>query len=328
MIDLSIGEPKKKFKYLKTKFIKKNIKDLNKYPITSGNELFLKSINKWILKRNKITNKDFKKYIIPSTGNKEAIFSIAFLLSYLKKKRNIVILPDPYYKNYLSSEFFLGKKSYFLNSNTKSSFMADFKRIKKCVLKRTLLIYICSPNNPSGYILDKSDWELIYIKSKKYNFHIVSDECYSEIYFKKPLSSIKFFFEKNFYNFFAINSLSKTSSVPGLRSGFIFSSPENIKHIRELNIFSGNSLSDFNQNISSKLWVDFKRTKKIRNRYRRIISKCYKIISSSINLSKPQGGFYLWFNIKETGLSSYEFCKVLKKNIKLVCIHQISLVRN
>jgi len=140
--------------------------------------------------------------------------------------------------------------------------MADFKRIKKCVLKRTLLIYICSPNNPSGYILDKSDWELIYIKSKKYNFHIVSDECYSEIYFKKPLSSIKFFFEKNFYNFFAINSLSKTSSVPGLRSGFIFSSPENIKHIRELNIFSGNSLSDFNQNISSKLWVDFKRTKK------------------------------------------------------------------
>jgi len=113
MIDLSIGEPKKKFKYLKTKFIKKNIKDLNKYPITSGNELFLKSINKWILKRNKITNKDFKKYIIPSTGNKEAIFSIAFLLSYLKKKRNIVILPDPYYKNYLSSEFFFRKKKLF-----------------------------------------------------------------------------------------------------------------------------------------------------------------------------------------------------------------------
>jgi len=105
----------------------------------------LKSINKWILKRNKITNKDFKKYIIPSTGNKEAIFSIAFLLSYLKKKRNIVILPDPYYKNYLSSEFFLGKKSYFLNSNTKSSFMADFKRIKKmCFKKDTFNLYLFS----------------------------------------------------------------------------------------------------------------------------------------------------------------------------------------
>ncbi|MGX7577048.1 aminotransferase class I/II-fold pyridoxal phosphate-dependent enzyme [Candidatus Vidania fulgoroideorum] len=325
MIDLSIGELKKEFKYLNSFFLKKNIKSSFKYPSALGSKKFEKSIKKWISIRNKLDIKSKKIKIIPSLGNREGIFSILFYLFKNNKKKNIVISPDPLYKNYDSAKFFKGK-TFFLNSKNRKTFMNDFNKINKDTFKKTIAILVCSPSNPSGYILKKSDLIKIYKKALKYKFYIISDECYSEFYIKnKPVSYVSLINNKNIDKIFVINSLSKCSGVPGLRSGFIISNKKNISNLEKIKIYNGSILNIFNQEISIKLWNDFKRINKIRHSYIKKIDSCYKIISKSIKFKKPEGGIYFWFNIKETGLDSKEFCKIILKNgVRLISSFEIS----
>ncbi|WDR79341.1 pyridoxal phosphate-dependent aminotransferase [Candidatus Vidania fulgoroideae] len=318
---LGLGEPKKKFVYFKKKKILKKMQDLNQYPLICGKKKFKKVILKWINKRNNIfCKKSFTKNIIPSLGNKEAIYTILNLI-YKKKRKTSVISPDPYYPSYIIPKLFFNKKIIFIYSKNRKSFMKNFRKIKK--FKKILVMFICSPNNPLGYCLSKKNWIEIVKKSIKENFFIISDECYSEIYLnKKPISCIKIiekYFNSYYNNVFIINSLSKTSSVPGLRSGFIFSSKKNIKKLNYIRSYNGANLSNFNQYLSSKLWLDFERTKKIRNRYRKIFFYSKKILNKKkINYTVPDGGFCIWLDIKKTNLDSNKFCKKIKKKYNIV----------
>ncbi|MGX7589193.1 aminotransferase class I/II-fold pyridoxal phosphate-dependent enzyme [Candidatus Vidania fulgoroideorum] len=321
-INLGLGEPKQKFVYLKNNIKKsflKNIRKLNEYPIIEGKRGFRESISKWINKRNNL-KKNFTKNIAPSIGNKEAIYTITNLVTNIYKK-NTVISPDPYYPSYIIAKLFFRKKIMFINSKDKNSFMSNFRKIKN--FKNILMILICSPNNPLGYCLNRKDWiEIINVSINK-KFIILSDECYSEIYtYKKPISCIKIIeerFDGNYNNIYVINSLSKTSSVPGLRSGFILSSKNNIKKINSLRKYNGSNLSNLNQYLSSKLWLDFNRTKKIRKSYKKIFKSAKKIFDTNkIKFNIPEGGFCIWLDIKKTGYTSEKFCKIIKKKYNII----------
>ncbi|AXN02501.1 N-succinyl-L,L-diaminopimelate aminotransferase alternative [Candidatus Vidania fulgoroideae] len=327
---LGLGEPKQKFIYFKKKKILKKMQGLNQYPLINGKRTFKKSISKWINKRNNLSSKkNFTKNIIPSLGNKEGIYTI--INSIAKKKKNSIISPDPYYPSYIIPKLFFNKKIIFVFSKDRKSFIKNFRKIKK--FKNILMMFICSPNNPLGYCLNKKNWIEIIKKSIKEDFFIISDECYSEIYLsKKPISCIKIvekYFNSCYKNIFVINSLSKTSSVPGLRSGFIFSSKKNIKKLNYIRNYNGANLSNFNQDLSVKLWLDFKRTKKIRERYRKIFFYSKKILKKkNINYKIPDGGFCIWLDIKKTNLNSNEFCKKIEKKYNIVIYPGSKFSRN
>ncbi|MGX7589039.1 aminotransferase class I/II-fold pyridoxal phosphate-dependent enzyme [Candidatus Vidania fulgoroideorum] len=320
---LGVGEPQEKFTLFKGKYIKKKMEKLYEYPNFEGKLSFKKSISKWINKRNNIS-KVFIKNISPSIGNKEAIYTITNYICN-KDSREYLISPDPFYSCYNSAKLFFRRKIIFISSENKKEFMYEFNRIKKKVFKNIFLMFICSPSNPTGFLFNKSELIKIINTSIKYNFYIISDECYSEIYNKKkPVSCVKIienYFNGNYNNVFIINSLSKTSSLPGLRSGFILSSNRNIKQINFLRRYNGTALSNFNQDLSSKIWLNFSRTKKIRKKYNEIFNLSRKIFNrGKIKFKIPEGGFYIWLDIKDTGLNSEDFCKKIKKKYKIVIL--------
>lgn len=63
----------------------------------------------------------------------------------------------------------------------------DFASVPQDVLKRTQLVYVCSPGNPSGKVITLAQWKTIFELSDQYDFVIAADECYSEIYFDEAM---------------------------------------------------------------------------------------------------------------------------------------------
>ncbi|UOQ38038.1 N-succinyl-L L-diaminopimelate aminotransferase alternative [Candidatus Vidania fulgoroideae] len=277
-INLSLGERRKKNK--KIVFKKKDISSFYSYPTSSL--VLLKVIRNWIEKR-------YNKRISPnnislSLGNRESLFTVFSIF----KKKGYLLIPKPYYHIYSK----LSKKTIFYN----------YKNIEKVLENKNILnnidiVIVNSPNNFNGFFMKKKTLEKLGKLSIKYKFYILSDECYSEIFYKKKPSS--FIEIKNNRNAIVINSLSKRSYSPGLRSGFIYSKNKKIiNKIKEKKILSGTLPSNFIQNKSIKLWSDEKHVSETRKFYKKNMHTCFNILKKyNKNAKKPKSGFYIWLKL-------------------------------
>lgn len=278
--------------------IKKQYSAYRLYP-KIHNKKFNNIIINWIFNRYNV--KINTQNVCVSKGNKDGLYT-AFNL-FLNKKKYVAIF-KPYYPVYKYLITLFKKKCLYINNkNYKKKIQKFFNQIN--------LIIVCSPNNPTGSCANKKFFKNILKYSKKYNIKIISDECYSEIYYKKkPYSIIQF--KKTLNNILILNSLSKRSGVPGLRSGFIISNKTNIKKILKFKMINGSVISDFDLYISKKLWSDETHVKQIRQQYNLKIKLCYNIFKKNkIDFSKPKAGFYLWIKINK---NCRQFCKKLYKS--------------
>ena len=88
------------------------------------------------------------------------------------------------------------------------------------LLGRTVAFYLASPANPQGSIADAAYLERSIALARRYGFLVFADECYSEIYWKEPPPGMLEHAGEDFANVVVFHSLSKRSSLPGLRVGF------------------------------------------------------------------------------------------------------------
>src|SRR5690606_343620 len=95
------------------------------------------------------------------------------------------------------------------------------------VWRRCQMIFICSPGNPTGAVMDAATLKKLIALADEHDFVIASDECYSELYFdetRPPLGLLQVCREIGRHDFrrcVVFHSLSKRSNLPGLRSGFV-----------------------------------------------------------------------------------------------------------
>ena len=78
-----------------------------------------------------------------------------------------------------------GAQTAFANSDPARNFAADWSQIDDATWARTQLLYVCSPGNPTGAVMPLSEWRTLFELSDRHGFVIASDECYSEIYFRR-----------------------------------------------------------------------------------------------------------------------------------------------
>ena len=172
------------------------------------------------------------------------------------------------------------------------------------------------PNNPTASTLDITELEEWVKKALKYNFVLLNDECYSEIYQnKKPYSLLeasKNIGNNKFKNILVINSISKRSSAPGLRSGFIAGDREILKEYMKYRTYVGCASPLPLQLASAVAWSDEIHAKKIRKKY----IKNLKIAKKILNIKLPKATFYIWLEVKD----DLEFTKraYKKRNLKLL----------
>lgn len=219
IIDLTIGEPQFETPQPIQEALKNTAHLLKKYPKSKGEDFLKKAQLDFIGQRFGITLNN--QQIIPTFGTREVLFNFPHFFLF-NQPNPYIAYPNPFYQIYEGGALGAKAKIILMDLNQENHFKASLTQDE---LQKVHLVILNSPNNPTGATLELEELIKWVELALRYDFVILSDECYSEIYANTPPHSIlEASFElgnTDFKNILAINSISKRSCAPGLRSGFI-----------------------------------------------------------------------------------------------------------
>jgi N-succinyldiaminopimelate aminotransferase len=303
-IRLSMGEPQHAAPDFVLEALKRNLDGLSNYPTTKGAAELRQSISAWATRRFKLDKiaLDPERHVLPVAGTREALFSIAQAVidRRVNSQRPSVVIPNPFYQIYEGATLLAGARPYFMNAVEENGYRADFARVPEAIWHQVPLAYICSPGNPTGAVLNRDNLAGLIELAHKYNFIIASDECYSEIYFdeaKPPVGLLQVANElgiPDYKHCLVFHSLSKRSSLPGLRSGFVAGDGALLEQYHQYRTYQGCALPPPTQAASQAAWNDEAHVRSNRDLYRQKFDTVLKILKPVLDVKKPEAGFYLW----------------------------------
>ena len=301
IIGLHIGEPKGNAPDAALEIIARESSSYSKYPTSMGEYSLREAYSNWLTDRFNLSKVDPNKNVLPLSGTREGIFSFIQTAIDSSKASPKVILPNPFYKIYEGAAIMAGAEPYYVNSLEAEGFKPDFESIPEKVWKECQLLILCSPSNPTGYCLNKSEYESLLEKATKYDFLLCSDECYIDIYessSKPPTGLLECddVTEKDSKSV-VFHSLSKRSNLAGLRSGFICANESVIKKIGLYRTYHGVTLSVPTQMASTWAWKDREHVEKNRREYDNKYRAAIACFESNQEITRPDGGFYIWLKL-------------------------------
>ena len=313
-INLSIGEPQHPTPTSIVNAMTRALPELKKYPTTAGTLELRETIAQWLIKRFNLSVLDAKTQILPVNGTREALFAFAQAVIDRQANNPLVLSPNPFYQIYEGAAFLAGATPWFINSLAENQFQPNFTDVPEDVWRDCQLIYICSPNNPTGTVLDISILQDLIRKADEYGFIIASDECYSEIYANESqppvglLQACEAMGRTEYQRCVVFNSLSKRSNAPGLRSGFVAGDAAILKQFLLYRTYHGCAMSPATQIASIAAWQHETHVMNNRVLYREKFKAVIDKLSSKLSVNQPEGTFYLWLN---TPMGDEKFAKAL-----------------
>ena len=233
-INLSIGEPQHATPALVLDALREHLPLLAKYPATKGSDDLREAIAAWLSRRFSLPAGavDPATMVLPANGTREALFAIAQCVVDARDADALVAMPNPFYQIYEGAALLAGAQPYYLPCPAERDFLPDLAAVPDSVWARCRLVYVCSPANPSGAVMSREDYRALLALADRHGFVLVSDECYSELYFdesRPPCGLLEAAWadgRTRFERCLVMHSLSKRSNAPGLRSGFVAGDPE------------------------------------------------------------------------------------------------------
>ncbi len=297
-INLSIGEPKHATPAFIKEALTANLQGLANYPVTQGSDDLRRSIADWCRMRYGV-DLDPAGQILPVNGSREALF--AFAQAIIDPTRHVkrVVSPNPFYQIYEGAALLAGAKPYFLNTLPENGFRMEFACVPEDLWADTHLIYVCSPGNPTGKVMELDDWREVFDLADRHGFVIAADECYSEIYFDEghpPLGALTAArrLGRGQERLVVFNSLSKRSNVPGLRSGFVAGDVELIRQFLLYRTYHGSAMNPAVQAASAAAWRDEDHVRENRRQYREKFAAVMPPLKDVLAFDAPDAAFYLW----------------------------------
>lgn len=306
----SVGEPKHPVPPAIVQKLQESAVLLGTYPPIAASVELRTSIGNWIDQRFLQPQAiDPERHVLPVNGTREALYSIAQCVV-SPCPGATVVMPNPFYQIYEGATLLAGATPWFQNLSAQNSFKPDFDAVPDAVWKDCQLIYICNPGNPAGSVLSTPELIKLIDLADKFDFVIASDECYSELYFDEnnpPAGLLKAAWQSDRTDFkrcIVFHSLSKRSSSPGLRSGFVAGDADIIKQYRQFRTYHGCSMPPPIQAASITAWSDELHVRENRRLYKEKFADVLKILSPVIDgngdsfyTEQPEGGFYLWTRV-------------------------------
>ncbi|MDH4944244.1 succinyldiaminopimelate transaminase [Sulfurimonas sp. C5] len=307
---LTIGEPQ----FDTPKFIQESLANnaylLKKYPKTSGEDILRDAIRGFIKTRFNVEVQDSE--IIPTFGTREVLFNFPQFLLF-DKPESVMAYTNPFYQIYEGAAIATKSKVIHLNLTEANNFKPeiDEEQLSSCDL-----VILNFPNNPTSSMLtaeEMAEWVKLALK---HNFVLMNDECYSEIYTDQKIPSLLeasiLAGNESFKNILVINSISKRSSAPGLRSGFIAGDQEILKEYMKYRTYIGCASPLPLQAAAADAWNDEAHVAASREIYK----NNFKIAKEILGTEIPEATFYIWLKVGD----ALEFTKKLyeKYNVKVL----------
>src|SRR5687768_3472418 len=283
-VGLQIGEPQHPSPQLVKDALNAGMAGLARYPLTRGLPELREAIAQWLVRRHGLATIDMETEVLPVAGSREAIFAIAQVILDPAEGEALVVCPNPFYQI----------------STAANGFRADWDAVPESVWKRTRLVFACSPNNPNGRVMPLAEWQRLFELSDRHGFVVISDECYSEIYFDEsnpPLGALGAAHRlgrTGFPRLLSLGSLSKRSNVPGMRSGFAAGERALIDRFALYRTYHGTAMSNTVQLGSLAAWKDEKHVVENRRLYREKFAAFYERVNPALPLTRPEAAFYYW----------------------------------
>ena len=307
---LTIGEPQ----FDTPKFIQEELKNktslLQKYPKTSG-ELELRNAQKTFFK-NRFNTQLTDEQIIPTFGTREVLFNFPQFLLF-NKENPVMAFTNPFYQIYEGAAIATRSQIIHLNLTQENNFKPQ---VNEDELSTCDLVILNFPNNPTSSVLNIEELAEWVHLSLKHDFVLLNDECYSEIYTDESVPSLLeasvYAGNASFKNILVINSISKRSSAPGLRNGFIAGDDTILKEYMKYRTYVGCASPLPLQSAAAVAWLDEDHVEASR----KIYTKNFEIAKEILGTDIPKATFYLWLKVD----NAIEFTTKLYKdyNVKVL----------
>ncbi len=298
---LSLGEPKHSPPAILSEALTAHLSQIATYPTTRGLPALRRAIADWLQRRFQLPAEslDPETQILPLNGTREGLFAIAQTVIDPKPKP-LVLLPNPFYQIYEGAVLLAGAEPHYLPCLEETGFLPDFEAVAPEVWARCQLLYLCSPGNPTGAVIPLEKLQQLIRLSAEYDFLIVSDECYSELYFEesKPppglLQAAAAMGHRDYRNCLVFHSLSKRSNAPGLRSGFVAGDARVLARFFQYRTYHGCAMPLHHQYASLAAWRDETHVIENRRQYREKFQVVLEMLAEVLPVYRPEAGFYLW----------------------------------
>ena len=314
-IALSIGEPKHPTPGFITEAVITHLHGLSNYPLTRGRAELREAIANWLTRRFALpaAGIDPERHVLPVNGTREALFAIAQCLVD-RTQDPVVLMPNPFYQIYEGAALLAGAEPVFLNTTAATGYLPDFDAVPAATWSRCQLVYICTPGNPTGAVMDTAALQTLIELADRHDFVIASDECYSEIYHDENLpppgllQAAAAMGRDDWHRCLVFHSLSKRSNAPGLRSGFVAGDDRLISGFLRYRTYHGCAMPPATQAASIAAWQDEDHVAGNRALYRDKFRAVLEILDPVLEVTQPAAGFYLW---PHTPVDDGEFARAL-----------------
>ena len=285
------------------------------YPPYNGTEQFRKSACDWMKRRFGVDlNPDTE--MLANIGSKEAIAHV--FLAFVDKG-DYTLVPDPGYPVYHNATIFAGGTPYEMPLLEKNGYLPDFDKIPEDIAKKSKLMFLNYPNNPTGAVADLEFYKKAVDFCKKYDILLCSDMAYSEMTFDGYKAPSVLQVEGGKDVAIEFYSHSKSYNMTGWRVGFVCGNAQAIKALGTIknNIDSG-TFKAVQQAASKAFTIDQSMIDNLNKMYqerRDAAENGFRELGWNIKPSKAT--FYLWLPVPK-GMTSEQFVTEMLEKANIV----------
>jgi acetylornithine aminotransferase len=307
VIHFGIGEPHEETPAFIRAALADGLEPVSTYPSAEGLPELRGAIAAWAQRRFGAAL-DPDRHVIPTLGSKEAVFLLAQVLD-----GDVILVPQPAYPVYERGAVFAGKQVVELPLRADRAFLPDLDAVPADVWARTAILWLNYPNNPTAATAPLELYEAAAALAREHDFVLASDEAYSELYFgaEPPTGALQV---SDLTNVAVFNTLSKRSSMPGYRSGFVAGDPELVAALKRYRPNVGVAPPEFVQRAAAAAWADEEHVAAVREIYR--AKRDVMVPALAARGLRHAGGdatFFLWLEGAEPG----EHERLLERGIVL-----------
>ena len=290
-MSLTIGEPR----FETPGFVREALCEasalLNRYPKTAGEEDLREAILSYLVQRFDLELTSDQ--IIPTFGTRELLFNFPQFLLHDKGAPKMAF-PNPFYQIYEGAAIAAGAEILHLDLTPENGFLPP---MDETALAECDLVILNTPNNPTASVMPFDEMVRWVELARKHDFVLLNDECYIDLWLERPLPSIlEASIEAGnpeFRNVLAVNSVSKRSSAPGLRSGFIAGDREILAAYLRYRTYVGCASPLPLQRAAAIAWEDQDHVEGFRAKYRRN----FELAREILGIEPPEATFYIWLEV-------------------------------
>jgi len=314
-IAMSIGEPQHAPPEFLLEALRRHVAELDSYPSTQGLARLREACAGWLTRRYALREGcvDPETMVLPVNGTREALFAFV-QAAVAERPGTLVAMPNPFYQIYEGAALLAGAEPCYLDTLSANGYLPDLGAVAPSLWQRCQVLFLCSPGNPTGAVLPLEYLKRALDLADRHDFIVASDECYADIYLDEQapppglLEACEASGRTGFERCVVFHSLSKRSSVPGLRSGFIAGDPALIERFLLYRTYHGSAMPVPTQHGSLVAWQDDAHAAANRALYQEKFARVLPLLQPLLRVERPAGAFYLW---PEVGGDDEEFARAL-----------------